>query len=97
MPEVRDVQDPLSHQRPRRIAAVTTELRVWLTAALVVFTLLALVGSFIFVGMFTGEYWCADRSPWWGPPNDPTSECSGLVYADKHPGEPGQFPWTMPR
>ena len=75
-------------------ADVTTELRVWLTAALVVFALLAATGFIIFVGMFTGEYWCADRSPWWGPPDDPTSECSGLWYADKHPGE---FPWTMPR
>jgi hypothetical protein len=40
------------------------------------------------------EYICFDRHPWWGPPENPTSECSGLWYADKHPGE---FPWTMPQ
>jgi hypothetical protein len=37
---------------------MVTELRVWLTAALVVFALLAVVSFFIVVGMFAGEYWC---------------------------------------
>jgi hypothetical protein len=36
---------------------------------------------------------CFDRSPWWGPPEDPTSECSGLWYAEKHPGA---YPWNLP-
>ena len=56
-------------------ADVTKELLVWLTAALVVFALLAVVGV---VGMFTSENWCLDRHPWWGPPesgSDPT--CNG--------------------
>ena len=74
-------------------ASVTTELRVWLTAALVVFALVAIVGFIVVVGMFTGEYWCEDRSPWWGPPEDPNSTWSGLSWARDHPGE---FPWTMP-
>jgi hypothetical protein len=26
------------------------------------------------------EYICFDRSPWWGPPEDPTSECTGHWY-----------------
>jgi hypothetical protein len=75
-------------------ADVTTEFRVWLTAALVVFALVAVVGFFIVVGMFTGEYWCEDRSPWWGPPEDPNSTCSGHSWARDHPGE---FPDTMPK
>ena len=61
-------------------ADVTTERRVWLTAGIVVFALVAVVGFFIVVGMFTGEYWCTDRSPWWGPPEDPNSTCSGLSW-----------------
>lgn len=45
-----------------------------------------LVGVFI-VGMLTGEYWCEDRSPWWGPPTDPNSTCSGHSWEADHPGE----------
>jgi hypothetical protein len=47
----------------------------------------AVVGFFIVLGMFTGEYWCEDRSPWWGPPEDPNSTCGGLSWARDHPGE----------
>ena len=75
------------------LPSVTTELRVWLTAAFVVFAQ-ALVGFIIFMGMFLGEYWCEDRSPWWGPPEAPNSTCSGLLWAERHPGE---YPWTMPK
>jgi hypothetical protein len=79
-------------------ASVTTKLYIWLTAALVVFALVLtpvmLAGFFSLAGMFTGEYWCTDRFPWWGPPEDPNSTCSGLSWAEKHPGE---FPWTMPK
>jgi hypothetical protein len=68
---------------------VTTELRVWLTAALVVFALAALVGFIVIVGMFTGEYWCQDRHPWWGPPESGTdAECAGYVYEQRHPRSP---------
>jgi hypothetical protein len=74
------------------VASVTKKARIWLISAFSVLAL-ALVG-FIVMGMFTGEYLCEDRHPWWGPPEDPNSECSGLWYADKHPGE---FPWTMPK
>jgi hypothetical protein len=77
---------------------VTTKLRVWLTAALVVFALVfapvPIVGFISLAGMFTGEYWCTDRFPWWGPPEDPNSTCSGLSWAEKHPGE---YPWTLPK
>ena len=52
------------------------------------------LGFFVVLGMFTGEYWCEDRSPWWGPPEDPSSTCSGLLWAERHPGE---YPWTLPR
>jgi hypothetical protein len=75
------------------VASVTKELRIWLISAFSALAL-ALVGFVVFMGMFTGEYLCEDRDPWWGPPEDPNSECSGLWYAEKHPGE---YPWTMPR
>jgi hypothetical protein len=35
---------------------VTTELRVWLTAILVVLAMVAVLGFIGVVGMFTGEY-----------------------------------------
>lgn len=75
------------------VASVTTKLYNWITAGIVAFVL-ALVGFIVFIGMFTGEYWCEDRSPWWGPPTDPNSECSGLSWSSRHPGE---YPWTLPR
>jgi hypothetical protein len=65
-------------------ADVTTEFRVWLSAARVVFALVAVVGFFIVVGMFTGEYWCEDRHPWWGPPESGTNPDCG--NDQRHPG-----------
>jgi hypothetical protein len=72
---------------------VTGKLYIWLTAAFIGLVL-ALVGFIIIVGMFTGEYLCEDRHPWWGPPEDPNSTCSGHWYESRHPGE---FPWTLPQ
>jgi hypothetical protein len=67
-------------------ASVATKLRIWLTAALVVFALAGLVGFIVFVGMFTGEYWCQDRQPWWGPPESGTNaECGN---EQRHPRSP---------
>lgn len=44
--------------------------------------------SFVaFVGVMVagaGEYICFDRSPWWGPPEDPTSTCAGHWYESRH-------------
>jgi hypothetical protein len=59
-------------------AFVTTERRVWLMAAFFVLALLALVGFIIVIGMFTGEYWCQDRHPWWGPPESGSDPNCGL-------------------
>lgn len=72
---------------------MTTLRHIWPPIVLALLALM-LVGLFIFVGMFTGEYWCEDRSPWWGPPTDPNSECSGLSWSAKHPGE---YPWSESR
>ena len=69
-------------------ASVVTELRVWLSAALVVFALLAVVGFFIVVGMFAGEYWCEDRHPWWGPPESGTNSECGFGYEEWHRRSP---------
>ena len=52
--------------------------------------LIAVVGWVLVVD----ESICLDRSPWWGPPTDPDSSCSGFAWAEKHPGE---YPWTLPR
>ena len=72
---------------------VTLKLRLWLIAISVPLALS--FGAFIWtMHLAMEEFICFDRSPWWGPPEDPNSECSGLWYADKHPGE---FPWTLPR
>ena len=73
---------------------MTTKFRVWLTATIIGLAQVLAVGFIVFMGMFTEERWCEDRDPWWGPPTDPYSECSGFSWAEKHPGE---FPWTLPR
>jgi hypothetical protein len=53
-----------------------------------------IVGFLFALQRFSDEYWCLDRIPWWGPPIDPTSECSGFAWTEDHPGE---FPWTLPK
>lgn len=62
-----------------------------LTFSIVVFV--ALTGVIVVMGMLTGEQWCEDRWPWWGPPEDAGSTWSGHAWARKHPGA---YPWTMP-
>ena len=55
---------------------------------------LTVVGALVVLGLFAGEDWCQDRRPWWGPPQDANSTCSGHHWERAHPGE---FPWTLPR
>jgi hypothetical protein len=62
---------------------MSTKVYNWITAGIVVFVLL-FVGSIIVVGMFTGEYWCADRDPWWGPPESGTDPDCGFGYEEWH-------------
>jgi hypothetical protein len=64
-------------------ATVTTKLYNWITAGIVAFVLV-LVGFIIVVGMFTGEYWCADRHPWWGPPESGTDAECGFLYEQRY-------------
>jgi len=73
---------------------VTTTIRNWIIGLSITFGLTFLAFFFWVLNLGLGEEICFDRHPWWGPPEDPASECSGLWYADKHPGE---FPWTLPR
>jgi hypothetical protein len=69
-------------------ASVTTKLRIWLISAFFGLAL-ALVGFIVIMGMFTGEYWCQDRHPWWGPPESGTdAECAGYVHERSHPSSP---------
>jgi hypothetical protein len=71
------------------------KLGVWITAAVTLAALILMGFGFLGVAyLFMGEFICDDRSPWWGPPEDPTSECSGLWYAEKHTGA---YPWNLPR
>ena len=74
-------------------ASVTKKLRIWLISIFVALAV-PLVGVIGVAYMINGEEICLDRHPWWGPPTDPYSECSGFSWAEKHPGE---YPWTMPR
>ena len=55
---------------------------------------LMLIGFLFALQRFSDEYRCLDRIPWWGPPTDPNSSCTGDAWAEKHPGE---YPWTLPR
>ena len=71
-----------------------TKLRVSITIAVAVAALPMLVGFLWIMYLGTEEFICFDRFPWWGPPEDPNSSCSGLWWARDHPGE---FPWTMPK
>ena len=64
-----------------------TRIRVWLVAIFALLTL-ALVGFIVVVGLFTGEYLCEERSPWWGPPEDPNTSCAGYIYLARHPEAP---------
>jgi hypothetical protein len=73
---------------------VTVTITRALIALSITLAALMLIGFLWIVNLGLEEDICFDRHPWWGPPEDPTSECSGLWYADKHPGE---YPWTLPR
>jgi hypothetical protein len=73
---------------------VTTTIRNWVIALSITLALSLITFFFWVMNLGLGEEICFDRHPWWGPPEDPDSTCSGLWYADKHPGE---YPWTLPR
>ena len=91
----RGFTDPLTHQRPRRMVPPVTKTSSRLVIALAITSAVLMLIGFLFVlQRFSDEYWCSDRIPWWGPPTDPTSECSGFAWTEDHPGE---FPWTLPR
>lgn len=55
---------------------------------------IALVGFLVVGSMLASEYWCSDRWPWWGPPEDPNSTCSGHAWGNRHPDD---YPWKMPK
>ena len=73
---------------------MTTTIRNWVIALSITLALSLITFFFWVMNLGLGEEICFDRHPWWGPPEDPDSTCSGLWYADKHPGE---YPWTLPR
>jgi hypothetical protein len=62
-----------------------TKLGVWITVS-VTLAALILIG-FLWAGLmylFMDEFICEDRSPWWGPPEDPNSTCAGHWYESRH-------------
>jgi hypothetical protein len=73
---------------------VTATITRALIALSITLAALMLIEFLWIVNQGLEENICFDRLPWWGPPMDPTSECSGLWWAERHPGE---FPWTLPR
>jgi hypothetical protein len=76
------------------VASVTTTSSRLVIALAITSAVLMLIGFLFVFERLTGEYWCSDRVPWWGPPTDPDSSCSGFAWVEKHPGE---YPWTLPR
>jgi hypothetical protein len=76
------------------LPSVTNTLRNWIIALSIMLGCLMLIGYVWTVEQGLEERICFDRTPWWGAPEDPDSECSGLWWAGKHPGE---YPWTLPQ
>jgi hypothetical protein len=60
-----------------------TIVRRWSFAVLIAFALsfVAIVGVVV---AEAGEYICFDRSPWWGPSQNPNSTCAGHWYETHH-------------
>jgi hypothetical protein len=73
-------------------ASVTKTLQGWVIALSITFAF-AFIAFLWVMHLAMEEYICFDRSPWWGPPEDPNSTCTGHWYESKHPGA---FPWTLP-
>jgi hypothetical protein len=71
-------------------------LVIALAIALAITSAVLMLTGYLFVlgERVSGEYWCLDRIPLWGPPTDRNSECTGFAWTKDHPGE---FPWTLPR
>jgi hypothetical protein len=57
----------------------------WVAGGLV-FVVVCAVAFVMWLGL--GEEICFDRSPWWGPPNDPNvyTTCSGHIYERRQAG-----------
>jgi hypothetical protein len=72
----------------------TTSTRLVIALAITSAVLMLTGYLFVLGERVSGEYWCLDRIPLWGPPTDPNSECTGFAWTKDHPGE---FPWTLPR
>lgn len=55
---------------------------VWAIA--VAFVVMTFIVGSIFLALAADEEICLDRSPWWGPPENPASTCSGHMYERRH-------------
>ena len=63
----------------------------WMVALVILLAFMGFCGVLI---LGAGEDICFDRSPWWGPPEDPTSTCAGHFY---EAWQAGYYPWNMPK
>jgi hypothetical protein len=66
--------------RTQDLYDLRTSIWGWIVAFLMLLTFLT-IGTYIAAA---GEDICFDRSPWWGPPEDPTSTCAGHWYEARH-------------
>ena len=73
---------------------MTTASTRLVIATAIATAVLMLIGYLFVWERFLDETWCMDRVPWWGPPTDPNSECTGFAWTEDHYGE---YPWTLPR
>jgi hypothetical protein len=60
-------------------AAAPKERHIWLIVLVIIFALL-FIGFVGFRYVAAGEEICTDRWPWWGPPENPDTTCSGHIY-----------------
>jgi len=58
--------------------------------AMIVGPILAAWATLIILVMGSWEEICFDRSPWWGPPENPNSTCAGHMY-QRHEAGYGWF------
>jgi hypothetical protein len=56
----------------------------WAIGMALAVLLLLLLGAIVILGLAASEEICLDRSPWWGPPENPDSTCSGHMYERRH-------------
>ena len=73
----RALVNPIQPPEPAKKRKSPLTALMIIRAVLVAVLLMVIVGF----GLVNGEYICLDRSPWWGPPENPDvyTSCSGHI------------------